>query len=123
LSDFLQEMIKSHTEVGPGKPLSYLPINTIVNVLGMTVEEYQRLVSTAGNDSILLDENRCCIRSGAVYAFSEKSLDGLLKSNFDLLVMFGWPSRSRDFVEKIAVEWVDENHPIFPIVQQAFGDA
>jgi hypothetical protein len=122
LSQHLQAMVRDHIHVGPRKPLTYLPLKTIENVIGITVQEYQSLISKAGNDSIVLDENCCCISSGAVYAFSEKYLDQVLTSNAELLNLLGWPLASRDFIRKIAAEWFDEGHPIRPIIRQAFGD-
>jgi len=122
LSERRQEMVRDHIHVGPRKPLSYLPLNTIENLMGMTVQEYQSQISKAGNDCILLDESCRCISSGAVYAFSEKYLDEVLISNAELLSLLGWPLGSRDFIKKIVAEWVDEGHPIWPVIRQAFGD-
>ena len=122
LSQRLEQMLRDHVHVGAQKPLSFLPLNTIENVLGMTTREYQMLVSRAGNDSILLDENSCCIKSGAIYAFNEKYLDEVLKESVELLTKLHLPIRSRDFIEKIASEWFDESHAILPVIRKAFGD-
>lgn len=115
-------MMMDHINVGPRKPLSYLPLNTIENVLKMTLSEYRSLVQKAGNESVLLDTSCCCISSGAVYAFNEKYLNEVLAKNVELLTHLGWPLSSRDFIKRIATEWFDESHPIFPVIRESFGD-
>jgi len=62
------------------------------------------------------------MKSGAVYAYSYKDLDNVLKDNHAILSEHGWPDSPVDFVRRIAAEWLDEEHPIMPVIMKAFGD-
>jgi 8-oxo-dGTP diphosphatase len=63
-----------------------------------------------------------CIKSGAIYAYSEVDLASVLENHRDLLVEHGWPRTPSDFVRKIAAEWLDLNSPLRGVVAAAFGD-
>lgn len=117
-----QEMLDCHVAVNRSKPLSYLPIQTIERVLGMTTTEYTSIVVAAGNETLVLDPDHCCIKSGAVYAFNYVELKAVLDKHADTLVRHKWPNDPRDFVRAVAAEWLDEGSPIMPVIRRAFGD-
>jgi hypothetical protein len=120
--EYLQHTLESHIKLGEKKPVSYLPIKTIVDVIGMTVSEYQTKVSAEGNKSIYVSPDDCCILSGIVYAYNERALIQVLERHHDLLVDQGWPLDSDLFLRRLASEWLDEQNPIMPVVKSAFGD-
>jgi hypothetical protein len=124
--DFLQEhrrrTIEEHTNLGKRKPVSYLPIKTIEKVLGLTVDEYRKLVELAGNSCAVFSEKDTCIHSGAVYAYSDADLTFVLDHYSGLLAACSWPVSTGEFVGKIAAEWYEEKNPVMPVIRAAFGD-
>jgi hypothetical protein len=115
-------MLQDHVFVGQKKPVSYLPIDTIEKVLGKSISQYQTLISRAGNRSRVFAADSCCIRSGAVYAFSEPDLDALLEQSSNMLLEYSWPRDSQGFIEKIAAVWFDDKHPVLAVIRKAFGE-
>jgi len=62
-----------HVHVGRDKAVSYLPISTIKNILGLGVEDYRSIVEAAGKKCLVLPADHCCIKSGAVFAYTRTS--------------------------------------------------
>jgi len=118
----LERILATHVRVGPFKPVSYLPIDTINKVLNMQADEYARRVEKAGGECVVFSEAETCIKSGAIYAYSEAALASVLENHRGLLVESGWPCTPREFVGKIAAEWLDLHSPLRVVVVAAFGD-
>lgn len=121
-SDYISDLLWRHTSFKNPKSVSYLPINTIERIVGMRVSDYQSLISKAGNQSVVFESGRCFVGSGAVYAFNEENLSAALKENAALLSEIDWPRNPRLFVEKVAAEWYEKEHPIRPLINQVFGE-
>jgi hypothetical protein len=121
--DEIRRILRSHLELGPTKSTSYLPIATIDNLIGMTVAEYLAAIEQTGNVGVAFGPSQCCIKSGAVYAFSSCDLRAVLEHNRASLVESHWPVAPMDFINKIASEWIDNDHPVMSIIKEAFGDA
>jgi hypothetical protein len=122
LSAHVSEILESHLKVGPQKPVSYLPINTIENVIGIAIPVYVSMIESSGNKSIVFKSDECCIKSGAVYAYSERDLVDVLNINRERLSDHGWPADVDNFIRRIASEWLDEGSLLMPVVRAAFGD-
>ena len=122
LTEDAKRILGSHLIVGPEKTISYLPIKTIENVIGITVPVYRSMIENLGNKSAVFLEEECCIYSGAVYAYSETDLDDILRHNRKSLVGHGWPIAPADFIRRIASEWLAEKSPILDVVKKAFGE-
>jgi 8-oxo-dGTP pyrophosphatase MutT (NUDIX family) len=118
----LDRILSEHTNVGPSKPISYLPISTIERLLKMTVADYARLIERAGGSSVVFAETETCIKSGAVYGYSKVDLAYVLVRNASLLAEHSWPQESAEFVTKVAQEWLDEDSPLKRVIDAAFGD-
>lgn len=114
-------ILKRHVHVGIEKAVSYLPIYTIERVLGLKVEDYRSLVEHYGNRCIIFAAEGCCIKSGAVFAYSADALQTILEDHFELLSKHQWPVAPLAFVQRIASEWLDANDPILPVIRKAFG--
>jgi hypothetical protein len=123
LRKYKQRTLAEHVALTDHKLLSYLPIATIENVLGLTVKEYQRLAMDAGNKCLLFRDGETCIQSGAVYTYRCDELSSLLMQHRDLLFRLKWPQTAEDFVKRIASHWYSEDDAIMPVVRAAFGDA
>jgi hypothetical protein len=115
-------VLTDHIDIGPKKPVSYLPINTVENVIDIPVSEYKLMIEGSGNQCSIFDTDQCCIKSGAVYAYSREGLDVLLKTHQDALRKYNWPTDPDDFIRRIASEWLEDESPIMPIVRRAFGE-
>ena len=117
-----KEILERHLTVGREKPVSYLPMRTIENLIGISVDAYTELITNMGNQYAIFDSGRCCIQSGAVYAFSSPDLAQVLNEHSHLLSAQGWPLVPIDFIERIASEWLDPADPIMVVIKQSFGE-
>jgi hypothetical protein len=70
LGDDAKRLVDHHLRIGPEKSVSYLPIKTLEQVIGITVHDYMSLVERSGYKGIVFGVGDCCISSGAVYAFN-----------------------------------------------------
>lgn len=122
LTEDARGILVAHLSVGPHKSVSYLPINTIKNILNLSIEEYCTLLEHAHLQFVVLGSDRCCIKSGAVYAFSRSDLDNVLRRNSILLSGSGWPVGADDFVLRMASEWLADDNPALAVVREAFGE-
>jgi hypothetical protein len=116
-----KNILKEHLGIGPNKSVSYLPISTIEKVLGLTTTEYEALVTNAGRVALTLSPEECCVKSGAVYAFSTSDLEAILLENVDILLRHSWPVSPSDFIRRMGATWLGSEDPILPIVQKVFG--
>ena len=115
-------ILSSLTQVGPAKPIGYLPLYTIRDVLQMDPYALAQDAKARGLSSTLFGPNQCCIKSGALYVFDKHSLESLMRSSTAILVATGWPLDPDQFVARIAREWIDHAHSIAPVIKRAFGD-
>jgi hypothetical protein len=122
MCDDVASILNAHRRLGPHKPVSYLPIRTIESVLGLSVGEYRAMIEQAGFRCLVIPANESCIASGSVHAYSEFALADVLSAHATALSEHGWPTSSEAFVRRIAAEWLEDGHPVLPIVQIAFGD-
>jgi hypothetical protein len=118
----IASILNAHLRLGPHKPVSYLPIRTIESVLGLSVGEYRAMIEQAGFRCLVIPANESCIASGSVHAYSEFALADLLSAHAIALSEHGWPTSSGAFVRRIATEWLEDGHPVLPIVRIAFRD-
>ncbi len=121
VSPFSETLLKSRMDVGALKPLSQLPIQTIENELGLSVDAYVSLLEAAGHRAIVLGVDDGVIAPGVVYAYSEIDLAEILKNSAPLLREQGWPTSPADFIRKLAAERLDHRHALLPVIRRAFG--
>jgi hypothetical protein len=121
ISPFRETLLESRLDVGPRTAVSFLPIDTIENELGLSVHAYVSMLEGAGHQAIVLGMEYCGIAPGAVYGYSEKDLAEILKNSEPLLREQGWPSTPADFIRKLAVERLEEEHALLPVIRRAFG--
>jgi hypothetical protein len=122
VTEHARRILDSHLNVGREKPVSYLPIRTVEEVLGITVPGYRSMIAKLGNQSSVFSADECCIKSGAVYAYSYSDLGDFLQQNQVILYENGWPAIPADFIRRIASEWLDDENPILSVVRKAFGE-
>jgi hypothetical protein len=119
-AQLIEEMLRTHLELNEQKPVSYLPIKTIQNVLNMTVDGYVCFARARGNEIAIFDAECCCIDSGAVYAFRPEFLRMVLEDNAEILARHGWPTAERPFIERLSSEWMPSDHEVTDVIRRAF---
>jgi hypothetical protein len=108
--------------VGPLKPIGYLPLYTIRDILQMEPHAVVRDAQAKGISAVLFGPDQCCIKSGALYLYDQQAVEHLTQSSGSILSASGWPLDADQFVARIAREWIDPAHPLAPVIRQAFGE-
>ena len=116
-------MLHWHTHLDASKIVSYLPLNTIENVMGIPIDIYTYIIESNGGRYLIFNEDECCISSGAVYAFLPKELDEILKINKNILSVATIPCESTGFIRAIADTWFETETSIRQLLKELFGDA
>jgi hypothetical protein len=114
-------ILSSLTQVGPTKPVGYLPLYTICDVLQMDPYALAQDARVNGRSVAIFGADQCCIKSGALYVFDGQSLERLLRSSKLILSANRWPIDPHQFVARIAREWIDDTHAVAPVIERAFG--
>jgi hypothetical protein len=114
-------MLRCVMEVGPLKPIGYLPLSTI-RAAKTASEMVASSALTRGLAAIQFPPEACCIRSGALYVYDRAALNALLKACAAEAAAAGLPVQSDAFVAQIASVWYERDHPAHPIIAAAFGE-
>lgn len=122
LPDSLKDILHRHTKLGANKIVSYLPLSTIENVMGISVDTYTSMIEGNGGSYLILGENECCISSGAVYAFLPEELRRILKEHEDILAIAGIECEPTGFIRSIANTWFENGSGITPLLKELFGE-
>lgn len=115
-------ILSSLIQVGPSKPIGYLPLYTIRDVLQMDPDTLCRDAEAKGLSAALFGPDQCCIKSGALYIFDRQSLEHLMQSSRPILSASLWPLDPDQFVARIAREWIDPAHPVASVIKRVFGE-
>lgn len=116
-SDLLADL-----EVGLDKPLGYLPLDTLVLLLGldpeMVADEHRR----RGHEAWVVP--KCGVGSGALYVYDPVALDTYLGAHVETLMHAGWPSNHRAFVARVMNDMVDPDQQpaLYWVIAGAFND-
>ncbi len=121
-TDPLSYVLESLTLVGAGKAIGYLPLRTIRQVLGLKVEDVVADARARGLQAIAFGPRDCCIKTGALYLYDPSALEHLLRTSSVTLERSGFPVDTEMFVRTIARDWLEQDHPVMPIIRAAFAD-
>jgi hypothetical protein len=121
--DERQALLLSLTEVGPSKPIGYLPLYTITDIAQLSPEAIGAAATARGLAVAQFGPDACCIKSGALYVYDRKALAKLLQARAEASSLAGLPLDPDRFVAHIATVWYAEDHPALPIIASAFGDS
>jgi len=122
LDDVDRRILSSLTEVGPAKPIAYLALYTIRDVLRMDPHALAQDAKAKGLCAARFGPRRCCVKSGALYVFDRRALERLLESPRSILAARDWPVDPDQFVARIAREWLDQTDPVVSVIRRAFGE-
>lgn len=115
-------LLHSLTEVGPTKPVGYLPLDTIRNFVQQSPEAVAASANARGLMAVQFGPDTCCIKSGALYVYDRESLARLLQVQAREVLIAGLPDDPDRFVARIAAVWYAEGHPACQIIASAFGE-
>jgi hypothetical protein len=121
--DKRKALLSSLTDVGPVKPVSYLPLYTITDFAQLSPEAIAADAKARGLAVAQFGPDMCCIKSGAFYVYDSKALASLLQAQADGVSNAGLPHDPNHFVAHIAAVWYAEDHPAYRIIASAFGEA
>lgn len=114
-------------DVGPTKPLGYLPILTLAR-LGEHPDAVTKFSRERGLSTFYLeppdDPNKLTQDLGELYVYDEAALQHLLQQNTQLLEKHGWPVLPGDFVTRVATDRADQKRQadLFKLIAWAFND-
>lgn len=74
-----QALLRDLTEVGPTKPVGYLPLYTIREFVQLTPEAVAATATAHGLATAQFGPAACCIKSGALYFYDREALADLLQ--------------------------------------------
>ncbi|SDR64238.1 hypothetical protein SAMN05519103_09566 [Rhizobiales bacterium GAS113] len=120
--DERQTLLRSLTEVGPSKPVGYLPLYTIKDFVQLTPEAVAAAATARGLATAQFGPKVCRIKSGALYVYHREALANLLQARAEPISAAGLPLDPDRFVAYIAAVWFGEDHPAHPIIATVFGD-
>ncbi|HZR73731.1 hypothetical protein [Bradyrhizobium sp.] len=115
--------LRSLAEVGPAKPVGYLPLDTIRNFTTLSVEAVANEARARGLAAAQFDSDACCIKSGALYVYDREALAKVLKAQAGAVAIAGLPNEPDRFVAQIASVWYPEDDPAYRVIAAAFGEA
>ena len=122
LPEDMKDMLHRHTKLDVNKVVSYLPLNTIENVMRISIDTYTSAIKYNGGSYLVFRENECCISSGAVFAYLPEELSEVLRINGDILARAGIPGEPTEFIRVIAGTWFEPAAIITPLLKELFGD-
>lgn len=110
-------------QVGPQKPLGYLPINTLIKICQISPESVEKELHKKGLKTLRLEEEEeeTNVVGGALYAYDENSLQELLTNHQELLTKEGWPVESESFIRNLVVH-APQKTDLFNLIADAFND-
>lgn len=108
-------------KVGPGKPVGYLPIDTIKGYIGKDLDEVVKYLEDKGLEVRLFTDFGWPGLDGSLYAYDRAALQKLLDENKQILIDSGWPTDADDFVANLKVD-AKIGTPIYKLIAKAFDD-
>lgn len=115
-------VLESLTLIGPSKAIGYLPLQTVQHVLGLNVEDVIADTLARGLKAISIGPSDCCIKNWALHVFDPDALGNPLRGSSAILEQSGFPIDTEMFVRVIARDWFPHDHPVMPIIRDAFAD-
>ncbi|OGI41591.1 MAG: hypothetical protein A2593_04915 [Candidatus Moranbacteria bacterium RIFOXYD1_FULL_44_9] len=117
----IQAGLANIRNLGPQKPMGYLPIDTLKSYYRSSPEKEIELAKQNGY-KYLIAEYAPIGFQGALYIFDEKSLQDVLDANKEILLKYDWPTNADSFVSQVSQGWFLDNAEILALIQKAFGD-
>jgi len=94
--------------VGPEKPLGYLPLQTLTDLCGWSLEAIITWAQDRELKTRVDDEATCNVHTGAVTIWDADAVQDLLDANRDIVERAGWPMDERKFVQRVMQEFAQD---------------
>jgi len=117
------QILQSLYGVGPEKAIGYLPLYTLAEFLQIDPYQLAEHIALSDRTAVIFNAEQCRIKSGAIYVYDRVELQGILAASDTLLTKNGLSIDPDKFVEEIAATWFEPEHPVYPIIVTAFGEA
>lgn len=123
---FIPEEIQMYLDqlrlVGPGKPIGYLAIWTLVGICSVTPDVLSEELSKKGLTTMQLSFDQCNIPSGAFIAYHPTALNSLLQQNLNILLTNGWPTTPHEFVMHSFFHQAPPKTELYNLVADAYNN-
>ena len=117
----IDKILSDLRQVGPEKPLGYLPIETLIKICKVSPESIEKELHEKGLKTLRLQDEETNVVGGALYAYDENALQELLTTHQELLKKEGWPSENEPFIRHLIVH-ADRKTDLFNLIADAFND-
>lgn len=117
----INKLMDDLRQVGPQKPLGYLPIDTLIKICKTSPESVEKELHEKGLKTLRLQDEETNVVGGALYAYDENSLQELLTTHQELLTKEGWPINSESFIRNLVVH-APQKTDLFNLIADAFND-
>lgn len=112
-----EELLADLRNVGPNKPMGYLPLDAIKRNCNTTPEALQSELCAKGLKAEELYHN-----PHALVVWDEDALQSLLDKNQETLMASKWPTDANEFAEYIMQHSAPAYTVLFDVVADAFAD-
>ena len=108
--------------VGPNKPMGYLPKYTVKVLLKEDLHLLKRQFRSKGIKFRFFSKKRARIWSGAVYVYDHDAVAQIVEKYRVQLKEHNWPTKPDRIVARIASHWLSMSHPLHQFIKDLFGD-
>ncbi len=117
-----ESILRDIKNVGPNKPVGYLPIETITHYCKSNLEDLVSESKANGLETRIFTGDQWPGYQGSLYVYDRAALQALLYKDKSILIQAGWPVMADTFVENLHVQ-VPIGTPLFKLIARAFGDS
>ena len=121
-ANFRQQILKDLDDVGPEKPLGYLPGYTLKVLLREDLRILKRKYRKKGLTVRILSKKRTTSRTSRFYVFDREAVKKHIDDNLFLIRHHSWPTHPDGLVEMIAKVHLHQDHGLMPLVKKLFAD-
>lgn len=116
MSSCLNDLLR----VGSKKAIGYLPIETIKKN-GFSYLDIMISLNEKGIETRYFSEEKCKIKSGALFAFDIDALAKILKENQKILLQANWPIEVDIFINHLIGHTAKPETDLFRLLEKVYG--
>lgn len=117
------DILASLDRVGRGKAIGYLPLNAIIDVLRLSIDEVRKRYEGAGLSVVVFSPHQTCINSGALFVYDPGLIERLIPSFKKQLSAKRWSDDPHRIVARLARSWFANDDDIMPFIRALYADA
>ena len=116
------ECLRDLDQVGPNKPVGYLPKRTITLLYKIDIRHLGRRYRSKGQVVRLIPARRSFVRSGAIFVYSKAAMRPIIENYGADLRHHRWPLDPDALIRVIARRYLPLDHPMRPMIDELFAD-